>query len=156
MGLGWVSTGQTSSEENPVLQQAVIPQYAARGHHTRRLSELLGATHTPSFMLTFTLTGVWSLSLIPNVHFQGSPKHCYLPALPVRPVFVQDCHHQLSLCSSPLHEPSCCFTAPGAHTWGAQHCKAGIPTGAELKNYCIPCSLLLGKMCVKGDAFLVH
>lgn len=97
-----------------------------------------------------------SLSLIPNVHFQGSPKHCYLPALPVRPVFIQDCHHQLSLCSSPLHEPSCCFIAPGAHTWGAQHCKAGIPTGAELKNYYIPCSLLLGKMYVKGYAFLVH
>lgn len=136
-----------------MLQQAVIPQYAARVHHTQRLSELLGATHTPSFMLTFTLTGVWSLSLIPNVHFQGSPKHCYLPALPMRPVFVQDCHHQLSLCSSPL---LLLFYSTRRSHLGSSALQSRHSHGAELKNYYIPCSLLLGKMCVKGYPFLVH
>lgn len=62
VGLGWVSTGQSSSEKNPVLQQAVLPHSAARGHDTRHQPELLGVSHTLSFMLTFTFTALWSLS----------------------------------------------------------------------------------------------
>lgn len=151
MGLGRVNTGQSSSEENPVLQQAVIPHSAARGHDTQCQSKLLGASHTPSFVLTFTFTAPWSLSS----QMSTFPR---LPwaSLPSSSACQTSFHSGLSPPAIPL---LCSFTQAlllFSSTWGAQHQKAGIPTGAELKSYYIPCSLLLGEMCARVCLFLVH
>lgn len=151
MGLGWVSTGQSSSEKNPVLQQALIPHPAARGQDTLHQSELLGASHTPSFVLTFTFTALWSLSsqMSPLPRLPGA-------SLPSSSACPTSFHSGLSPPAIPL---LCSFTGALlllSGTWGAQHHKPSIPTGAGLKIYYIPCSFLLSKMYARVCLSLVH
>jgi len=156
VGLGWVRTGQTSSEENPKLQQAVIPQDAAREHHPPRLSEFLGATHTPSSTLAVTLPGACSRSLTPSEQFFKAPLS--VTSFQQRPG-DQFAARETSSCPGPpppaLPQALPLLPNMGARTQGAQHCKAGIPTGTEVKNRSIPCGSPSGNLCAKGYALLV-
>lgn len=150
MGLGWVTTGQSSSEKNPVLQQAVIPHSAARGHDTDTSQNCWGQPYT------FLHVNLYSslVSLLPN---EPSSKALlsittFQQCLPDQFSFRTVTSSHPPLCSAPLHEPSCCCQAPGE----LNTTNPAFPREQSWRVTTSPAAYCWVKMCARLCLSLVH